>query len=73
MMIESMVPILTTLATHEARGYDKAMVLGFYVPYLVIPMILVGKMAISPIPFKALKSGGGGGGKGRGGGRTKRA
>lgn len=49
------------------------MVLGFYVPYLVIPMILVGKMAISPIPFKALKSGGGGGGKGRGGGRTKRA
>jgi hypothetical protein len=70
MMIESMVPILTTLATHEARGYDRAKVLGFYVPYLVIPMMLVSKMAMSPTPFKALKSGGG---KGRGGGRTKRA
>lgn len=69
-MIESMVPILTTLATHEARGYDRAKVLGFYVPYLVIPMMLVSKMAMSPTPFKALKSGGG---KGRGGGRTKRA
>lgn len=67
-MIESMVPILTTLATHEARGYDKAMVLGFYVPYLIVPVILVGKMAMSPTPFEALKSGG----KGRGG-RTKRA
>ncbi len=48
----TMVPILGALAAHTAPGYVAAPVLGFYLPYLLIPAALVAVMAANPVPFK---------------------
>eukprot|EP00887_Chlorella_sp_A99_P002386 scaffold10.g2386.t1 len=61
----TMVPILAVLSTHRAPGYDPLVVTGFYLPYAVVPSIIVIYMALVERPF-----GGGGGGRP---GKPKRA
>lgn len=47
----TMVPILTVLATHRAAGYKPGALIAFYMPYLVVPALLVMVMAGTPQPF----------------------
>lgn len=47
----TMVPILTVIATHKEPGYKPAPVIGFYLPYLLIPGALAAVMAANPVPF----------------------
>lgn len=47
----TMVPILGALAAHTGPGYNKVAVIGFYLPYLIIPALLVVVMAANPKPF----------------------
>ena len=50
-VVATMVPILGALAAHTAPGYNAAPVVGFYLPYLIVPALLVGVMATTPVPF----------------------
>lgn len=52
----TMVPILGALAAHSAPGYNKVAVIGFYIPYLIVPALLVAVMAASPRPFATGKT-----------------
>lgn len=47
----TMLPIMGALAAHDAPGYNKAAVIGFYTPYLVVPALLVVVMAVNVRPF----------------------
>jgi EXPERA (EXPanded EBP superfamily) len=55
-VIGTMFPILGALAAHEAPGYNKIGVIGFYLPYLIIPALLVIVMAANVKPFATGKS-----------------
>jgi hypothetical protein len=40
-----MVPILTSLAAHSEPGYNPAILFSFYLPYLILPLTLMIKLA----------------------------
>ncbi|KAG7670360.1 putative Sigma intracellular receptor 2 [Nannochloris sp. 'desiccata'] len=52
----TMIPIMGALAAHDAPGYNKVAVIGFYMPYLVIPALLVVVMAANVKPFATGKT-----------------
>lgn len=47
----TMFPILAELWAHDGPGYKRGVVLSFYAPYLVMPLLIVLKTAFSPYPF----------------------
>ncbi|GAB4814052.1 hypothetical protein N2152v2_001098 [Parachlorella kessleri] len=47
----TMVPILTELANHKAPFYNPAVVVAFYAPYLIMPLLMAVTMAVTPHPF----------------------
>ena len=50
-VVATMFPILAELAAHTAPGYNSLPVIGFYLPYLIVPLLLVVVMAATPAPF----------------------
>ena len=50
-VVATMVPILAELAAHRAPGYNPLVVTAFYLPYLLVPLLILGKMAASREPF----------------------
>ena len=52
----TMVPILATLSLHTGPGYAREAVLLMYLPYAILPALLVGIMALNEKPFHAASS-----------------
>ena len=39
------------MTSHAITGDQKLVLFGFYAPYLIIPALLAGYMALTPLPF----------------------
>jgi hypothetical protein len=50
------VPILADILFSPAAGPHSAALAAIYAPYLLLPLVLVVRMAVSPLPFGSKRS-----------------